>query len=449
VTDDELERLYALLAIPSVSALPEHIPDMALAADAVAAEIRLAGGEPEVLTTGGHPLVVGTVPASAGNGTGPRVIVYGHYDVQPAGDPGLWHSPPFAPTVRGDHLYCRGASDDKGNLFMLLAAVRRLAQEGRLGVDVAFLIDGEEENGGTSAVDHLAVAPSADAAVIFDAPMIDPGRPGIYLGVRGLLYRRVRLRTGGIDAHSGVYGGAAMNAVHELVRLLGRVIPERGRMPAALREGAEPPTDAERAAWSHLPDGEAMLAEGGARPADPAAVAEFHERTTALPALDVNGIAAGEPHAVKTVIPAEAVATLSMRLAPGQRAEVMDERLDALLRGAAAPGCEVEIERLGSADPALVDPAHPMIRAAVRGLEAATGMPVSPVRTGGTIPIVAAFGARGIPVVLSGFGLGDDAIHAPNERLRFDHLELGARAAMGMLRAMGDVRPGAPDRPPA
>ena len=236
-----MERLSALLRVPSISALPAHAPDMDRAARMVADEIVRAGGTAEIRTGAGQPLVLGEVPASSGDPDAPRVILYGHYDVQPAGDLGLWTSPPFEPAVRDGNLYARGASDDKGNLFMLIAAVQRLAAAGDLPVRAAFVVEGEEESGGDSALDHLAAdTEPALAAVIFDSPMVGPERPAICTGVRGMVYRRIRVRSAAADAHSGLFGGAAMNAAHALLAVLAAVTPHDGRLPDALYAGVAP-----------------------------------------------------------------------------------------------------------------------------------------------------------------------------------------------------------------
>ncbi|MDH3226121.1 MAG: M20/M25/M40 family metallo-hydrolase, partial [Thermoleophilia bacterium] len=433
MNDAERERLFDLIRVPSVSALAEHDADMALAADMVAGELERAGASVRISHEGRHPLVLG----SAGPEDGRRVIVYGHYDVQPIGEPELWRSPPFEPTVRDGYLYARGSSDDKGNLFMLLVAAQRLAAAGRLGVRLDFLIDGEEESGGTSAEEWLAADPDpAHAAVIFDAPMIGPGRPAFCVGVRGLLYRRITVRVSESDAHSGIYGGAALNAALALHEVIAAVRPRDGRVPEPLHAGVAPPSAAERAAWKELPDGGQVLSEAGLLVADADAADAFYERTTALPSVDVHGLSAGEPHAVKTNIPAAATATLSLRLAPGQSPEVVGESLDALMRAAVPPGAELEITHHGAASAAVMDPEHPVLVAAADGFEQALERRPVPVRTGGSIPIVAAFTGRGIPTVLTGFGLPDDGIHGPNERLAMDHLEFGVRAAMGMFDAL-------------
>ena len=433
-------RLEALLRVPSVSAIAAHVPDMERAATMVADEVRRAGGSVEVRRAAGHPLVVGEVPASSGDPSAPRVILYGHYDVQPAGALELWTTPPFVPTVRDGNLYARGASDDKGNLFMLIAAVQRLAAAGDLPVRAAFVVEGEEESGGTSALGHFAQdAEPALASIIFDSPMIAPARPAICTGVRGMVYRRVRVRSAGGDAHSGLFGGAALNAAHALMAILAAVAPRQGRLPDALYAGVAPAGPTEVEAWGQLPPGAEALAAAGLRPADAGAGDGFYMRTLASPSLDVHGLACGEPDAVKTIVPGEAMATLSLRLAPGQDAPTIAAALDELLRGAAPVGTELTIEDLGLALPAALDPEHPVLIAAAAAIERATGWRPAPVRLGGTLPVVAVLAARGVPTILTGFGLPDDAIHAPDEHLRVEYLEVGTLAAMEILRALGDL----------
>lgn len=435
-----MERLTAFLRVPSVSALPEHSADMDRAARMVADEIVRAGGQAEVVIGAGKPLVLGEVPASSGDPSAPRVVLYGHYDVQPAGNLGEWSSPPFEPVVRGGNLYARGASDDKGNLFMLIVAVQRLAAAGDLPVRAAFVVEGEEECGGTSALEHF----SADheptlATVIFDSPMVAPARPAVCTGVRGLVYRRIRVRTASSDAHSGIFGGAALNAAHALMSILAAVTPRDGRLPDGLYAGVAPAGPQEVHAWGDLPPGSAMLSEAGLRPADPGAAEGFYMRTLASPSLDVHGLECGEVRAHKTNLPGEATATLSLRLAPGQDGARIAAVLDALLRAAAPAGAELEIEDLGVALPAVLDADHPVLRAASEGIARATGWPVAPVRLGGTLPVVAVLAEKGVPTVLTGFGLPDDGIHGPDEHLRLEYLEIGTLAAMEILRALGSL----------
>lgn len=439
MTPDELDRLTAFLAIPSVSAIAEHAPDLARAAEWCAEEVRRAGGTAEVHAGAVHPLVVGEVPPSPGNADAPTVLIYGHYDVQPVGDLDEWATPPFEPTVRDGRLCARGACDDKGCLAMLLFAAQRLAGEGRLGVRVRVLIDGEEESGGSSAEDWVAADPGlsdAVAAVIFDGPMIGPDLPAFYVGVRGLVYLRVTVRTSALDAHSGLYGGAAMNAAHVLLGVIDAALPKDGRVPRELLAGVEPPSEAERAAWASLPAGGDVLGAAGLAPADAAAADEFYLRTTGLPSLDIHGLESGNPSAAATVIPRMARATLSLRVAPGQDADTVLPVLEDLLRRAVPPGAEVEVERLGVARPALIDAEHPAIQRAGVALERAIGMRPAPVRIGGSLPIVSALAARGLPLILSGFYLPDDGIHSPNEGISLNHLDVGTRAAEAILTSL-------------
>ncbi|MEW6583625.1 MAG: M20/M25/M40 family metallo-hydrolase, partial [Actinomycetota bacterium] len=297
----------------------------------------------------------------------------------------------------------------------------------------------EEESGGSSAVDHVAADPELDAAaaaVIFDGPMLGPRRPAFYVGLRGLAYFRVTVRAAERDGHSGLFGGAALNAAHALMRVLGAVTPDGGPRPA-LAVGTVPPTEEERAAWEMLPPGEEVLAGSGLVPADAVAARDFYLRTTALPSVDVHGIACGDPAVVATSIPAVATCTVSVRVAPGQSAEAVGAVLERLMRDAAPDGARVDIAALEAAEPALVDPAHPVVRRAADAVEAATGWRPAPVRIGGTLPVVTALAARGVPVILTGFYLPDDGVHSPNEGISLDHLAVGVRAAAAILEALG------------
>jgi acetylornithine deacetylase/succinyl-diaminopimelate desuccinylase-like protein len=438
--EDELQRLMALLGVPSISADPAHADDMRRAADMVADEVRRAGGEAEVVVTSGHPLVVGEVPPSDDRADAPVVTIYGHYDVQPPGDLALWTSPPFQPEVRDGCIYARGATDDKGNLFMLLVALQRMRVAGTLGVRARILIDGEEESGGHSAVDWIAdEAEPARAALIFDSPMIGPGRPAVCTGLRGLAYFRVTVRGADADLHSGMYGGAALNSVHALIQVLSAVVPRDGRVPVALMEGSAQPTPAEVEAWDGLPAGAEQLAQAGARPADARAADEFVLRTTMLPSVDVHGIRAADPSLVATVIPAVAEATVSCRIPPGADANQLAATVRTLLEDACPVGAEVQVEGLGVAGSSRLDPDDPVIAAAMRGITEATGLPVTPLGIGGSIPVVAAMAARGTSVVLSGFGLPDDGLHSPDEHMRLENLALGVRGAEGILAALGSM----------
>jgi acetylornithine deacetylase/succinyl-diaminopimelate desuccinylase-like protein len=299
-----------------------------------------------------------------------------------------------------------------------------------LPVNVRFCCDGEEETGGHSIVDYLAGDErGADAAIIFDSGMIRRDLPAFNLATRGLAYFHVTLRTGERDLHSGLYGGAALNAAHALAELIGKLVARDGRLAEPLRAGIVAPTAQELTGWSELPSGADELAEQGARPADARAAEEFYLRTFAEPALDVNGFESGSPHLQKTVLPVEAVANLSIRLAPGQQVAEIAATLERLLREAAPPGAELNVELLSSAAPGLVPPDSPAIQLGLRAFERALGRRPALIRSGGTLPIVPALAGKGIPTIITGFALPDSNIHSPNERLVADYVPLGIAAA--------------------
>ena len=301
---DWFDELAELIRIPSISADSAHKDDVVRAGEWVCSFIRDAGGECELVDWHGQPLAIGEIRASNGADEAPTVLCYGHFDVQPPDPLELWESDPFEPEIRGDYLYGRGTVDDKGQLYMLLAAARELARAGELPVNVRFCCDGEEETGGHSIVDFLeADERGADAAIIFDSGMIRRDVPAFNLATRGMAYFHVTLRTGERDLHSGMYGGAALNAAHALIKTLDALIAHDGTLVEPLRKGIAAPTAEELEGWGLLPSGADELAEQGARAKDTSAAEDFYLRTFAEPALDVNGIATGSPHLQKTVLP--------------------------------------------------------------------------------------------------------------------------------------------------
>jgi acetylornithine deacetylase/succinyl-diaminopimelate desuccinylase-like protein len=435
VTEPWFDELAELLRIPSISADPERAGDVQRAAVWVRDFVREAGGECEVVDWNGQPLVIGEVKASAG-GDAPTVLCYGHFDVQPPDPLELWDSPPFEPEIRGEYLYGRGAVDDKGQLYLLLAAVRELARAGELPVNVRFCCDGEEESGGNSIVEFLeADQRGADAGVIFDSGMIRRDVPAFNVATRGIAYFHVVVRTGERDLHSGVFGGAALNAAHALVQALGGLIGRDGTLADSLRQGIAAPTEAELQSWAALPSGADELAEAGARPKDAGAASDFYVRTFAEPSLDVNGIVSGSPHLQKTVLPVEAAANISIRLAPGQQVDVIAPEVERLLRAALPDGADLSVDHLSSAQPGLVAADAKAIELGLDAFERVLGTRPLLLRTGGTLPIVPAFAGKGIPVVITGFGLPDSQIHSPNERLLVEYVPLGIAAARELFLA--------------
>ena len=354
-----LDELAGLIAIPSMSADPAHAGDVRQAADWVADFIRRAGGEAKVADWEGSPIVDGELRASSGAESAPTVLAYGHFDVQPPDPLDEWESDPFALDVRDGWVYGRGVADDKGQLYLLLKAATGLAADGALPVNVRFACDGEEEVGGHAIIDYLAAdGRDAAACVIFDADMPERDVPAFYIATRGIVYMHVRVRTADRDLHSGMYGGAALNAMHALTQALSGAQPRDGRLPEPLRAGVAPPTQEELDGWRTLAAGADVLADQGARPSDPAAADEFYLRTWAEPSIDVNGLAGGSPMLQKTVIPALGEANVSIRLAPGQDPDEIFAAVERLIGEAAPAGAHVEVERWASSRPGLVDPAR-------------------------------------------------------------------------------------------
>jgi acetylornithine deacetylase/succinyl-diaminopimelate desuccinylase-like protein len=428
-----LDELVDWLRIPSISTGGGHPQDLERAARWVVERIAGAGGEARLeRVREGNPLAVGELRAARADA--PTVLLYGHYDVQAPGPLPAWRTPPFEPVVEDGRLRGRGAADDKGNFLPLLHVACGLAREGSLPVHVRVLVEGEEETGSASVSRWVAEdARGADAAIVFDGAMVDEQTPAITVGLRGLVQANLWLRTAERDLHSGLYGGSVLNALHVLLAALHPLLPgPDGLLRDELRARIEPPAEAERASWRRLPPGDRVLAEVGGRPLHPGAGAAYYERNGADASLDVNAIQGGEP---RTIVPAEASATLTMRLAPRQRAGEMQAVIERLVRAALPPGADLDIGwQLG--EPALFEVDHPVIRLAAAALERATGRPPALVRSGGSIPVVAALAARGIPAVVTGFVLAEDGIHAPNESYRLRSLELGEAAARELLAAL-------------
>jgi acetylornithine deacetylase/succinyl-diaminopimelate desuccinylase-like protein len=430
---DLLDQLVDWLRIPSISTGGGDPADLRRAADWAAGHVERAGGTAELVTIGdGNPLVVGDLNGSRADA--PTVLIYGHYDVQSVGELSAWTSPPFEPEVRDGRLYARGAADDKGNFWPLLAAACSLARAGELPVNVRVVVEGEEEAGSESIAEWIrADERGADAAIVFDSGMVDERTPAITVGLRGLAMTKIEVRTGIRDLHSGIYGGSALNALHVLHRMLAEVVPgPDGTVRDELRAGVLPPAEAERISWERLPPGSQVLSEVGGRPAYPGAAEEYYERNGADTSVEINELVSGEP---RTVVPAVARATVSVRLAPGQRADEIGLALERLLREAAPADADVTMA-WQLADPSLFEPDLPALQLAAQALERATGTPPALIRSGGSIPVVAEFAAREIPTIVTGFTLPDDAFHAPDESFLVANLELGERAGRELLIAL-------------
>jgi acetylornithine deacetylase/succinyl-diaminopimelate desuccinylase-like protein len=441
---DYLEGLKTFLRIPSISTLSEHKPDIQKAAEFVRSELAKAGLQEAQLIEGqGNPLVYAEWLGAAGK---PTILFYGHYDVQPPDPLDEWRSPPFEPAIRNDNIYARGSADDKGQTYILIKAVEGLLkQHGRLPVNVKFLIEGEEEVGGEHIESYVASKPAriqADAAVICDTEMFAPELPTICVGLRGIVYGELIVQGADHDLHSGVYGGAAPNPIQATAEILSTLKDREGhiRIPG-FYDRVQQPSQKERTAWGRLPfdeqeykDKEVGVKELVGEPEIP-----LFERLWARPTLEVHGIRGGfTGEGAKTVIPARALAKLSMRLVADQRPDEATAQLQKAVAAACPKGVSAEFKPIHSAPPSLVNPDNKFIQAAAEAMKQVFGKETVYIRSGGSIPIVAAFDASlGIPSVMMGFGLPDDNLHAPNEKLHLPNFFRGIEAVARYLEILG------------
>src|SRR5216684_3080449 len=367
-----LEELKDFLHIPSISTLPEHKPDVEKAAQFVADSLKRVGIENvELIPTAGNPLVYGDWLHAPGK---PTVLCYGHYDVQPPDPLELWKTPPFEPSVRDGNIYARGSADDKGQMYMHIKAVEALkAVNGTLPINVKFLIEGEEEVGGASIAKFVAGNPQklkADVALVSDTALYAPGIPTLTIGLRGLIYLEVEATGPSRDLHSGLYGGAAPNAVSGLIELLAKAKNSRGEIKIpGIYDEVEPPALAEKESWAQLPfkEKDFLRNEVGSIKLIGESKYSVLERLWARPTFEVHGIAGGFTGAgSKTVIPAKATAKVSFRLVPRQDPEKIVAAFRQFVKKNAPRGIQLEV-RVLSASPGLsVNPDHPAIQTAAR-----------------------------------------------------------------------------------
>jgi acetylornithine deacetylase/succinyl-diaminopimelate desuccinylase-like protein len=440
VDDAWRSELAEFISIPSVSADPAHREDVKRAGEWVCDFIRRIGGTAELTPFGEKELALGEIRASNGAEDAPTVLCYGHFDVQPPAPLDLWNTDPFELTIREEWAYGRGITDDKGQVWILLKAAQRLAEAGALPVNLRFACDGEEEIGGHTIVDYLAVDDrGADAAIIFDGGMLEVDKPVFDLATRGLVAFDVTVDTGDRDLHSGMYGGAALNAIHVLMRCLSAVLagPD-GRLPEPLRAGIIAPSAEELAQWATLRPGADELALQGATPLDANAAEEFYVRTWAESSADVNGILGGKPGLRNTTLSVHAAGEFTIRLAPGQDVETVGAAAEKLVRDAAPAGATVDVKWAG-APPGRVDPESTAIRLGLDAFENAIGIRPLLVRSGGTLPIMPALEQKGIPTILTGFGLPESDVHSPNEKFLVRYFGAGIDAAAELYTAFGDL----------
>lgn len=454
-----VERLLDFCRIPSVSTDPAYLQGIRAAADWVEGQLTELGLAVARPATEGHPVIVGRTPdhlvadPPPGRSRPVRVLFYGHYDVQPPAPLELWDSPPFEPVLRdtdeGPTVFARGASDDKGQVLAFLEAlraVRAAAPDGRFPCHVTVLIEGEEECNHEALPKVIArekASLAADVVVVSDTLMWDRDTVAVTYAMRGLCYFDVKLHHAARDLHSGLYGGVAANPAVELVRVLGRLVDDHGRIAVpGFYDDVLPLSDDERVRWSGLGfSDERFLGEIGVQRGHGESGYNLLERRWARPTCDINGLYGGYggPGA-KTVIPSFAGAKVSFRLVADQSPTRIAELFRGWLTGHEVHGCRWEITEHGHADPARMSLDSPYLAAARRAIRSATGTEAALVRDGATIPIVADFKKTlGLDTLLVGLGLTDDAIHAPNERFSVRRLHLGARTHALLLHELAAV----------
>ncbi len=440
-----LDELKSLLRIPSVSTLPEHAGDVRFAAESLAKELERIGLEHvRVIGTSGHPLVYGDWLHAAGK---PTCLCYGHYDVQPPDPLDEWHTPPFEPTERNGNLYARGAVDDKGQMYMHLKALDSLMQSsgGKLPINVRVILEGEEEVGGEGIAKFVREHPGdlkADFALVSDTEMFAPGLPTLCVGLRGMIYTELEAVGARTDLHSGVFGGAAPNPFVALAQVIAQLKDADGHIliPGFYDKVAAPSAD-ELKAWKTLPfDEEAYRsAEVGSRELSGEPGFSVQERTWIRPTMDVHGMPGGFIGAgAKTVIPAKATAKVSFRLVPDMTPQEVFAQYKRFVDSLQLKGIELRVRLIHSGDPIVVSTDNLYIRAATHALKQVFGKETVFIRSGGSIPIVGDFERHlKIPTVMMGFGLPDDNLHAPNEKLNIANFHKGIESIILFFEELG------------
>ena len=440
-----LDELIEFLRIPSISTSPAHRSDMQRAADWLAERMKAVGLQHvQLLGSGGHPIVYSEWLEAGPQA--PTLLIYGHYDVQPTDPDQAWLSPPFEPSLRDGYLYARGASDDKGQHYTHLAAVDAfLKTQGKLPVNVKFFIEGEEESGSPQlehVIRNAAEQLRCDAVVISDGGFLNANTPRIDTGVRGLVYTEVEVRGPRRDLHSGSYGGAVHNPLQVMVELLAKLHDDQGRVAVpGFYDKVRPINNEERLALQRIPfDAEQFRREEVGAPALWSGEAGYSvlERIGCRPTLEIHGIRGGfVDEGQKTVIPAAALAKVSMRLVPDQDPLEIARLFAQHIHQLAPPTVQVQVRTLSYADPAVIDIHSPAVQAAVVAFRQGFGAEPIFARSGGTLPVVAYFvKILRAPVVFLSYGLPDDNWHAPNERFKLDHFYRGINTSIFFMHAL-------------
>ncbi|MDO3410808.1 dipeptidase [Saccharibacillus sp. CPCC 101409] len=441
--EQHLDELKEWLSIPSISALSQHKDDMIRAAQWLKDSLERAGLEHVTLNeTSGHPILTADHLHAEG---APTLLIYGHYDVQPVDPLNLWETPPFEPTERGGKLYARGATDDKGQVFLHVKALEAiLKQEGKLPVNVKLCIEGEEEVSSPNLVGFLdanAEKLAADAVLISDTSLLERGKPAISTGLRGLCSLEFKLNTANTDLHSGSFGGGVPNALHAIVSLLNSLHDEQtGRVRVdGFYDGVLPLTEELREELVKMQFDEAKLqSDLGLGSLFGEEGFSFLERTGVRPTLELNGVYGGfQGEGTKTVIPKEARAKITCRLVANQDPKDVLDKIIRHLKEHTPVGAKIEITPGETAFAFNIDPSHPFLQKAADAYEAVYGVRALFTKDGGSIPIIEAFSrVLNAPVVLMGFGLPDENLHAPNEHFNLENFDKGLLTLVQYLKTV-------------
>ncbi|WP_188205601.1 dipeptidase [Alkalibacillus aidingensis] len=429
--DRHLKELEDFLKIPSISSLSEHREDTIKAAEWVEAELKKIGfHDAKVMETDGKPVVYGEYTTDESK---PTVLVYGHYDVQPVDPVHLWDSEPFEPTIRDNKIYARGATDDKGQVFMHLKVMEAvLNQDEEPPVNFKVLIEGEEEIGSPNLpkfAEENADLLKADLVLVSDSALIEKGKPTITYGLRGLAGIQIDVKGANSDLHSGEYGGGVVNPIHALVKIVDSFRDENNRILVDdfYRDIPELSQE-ERDALAEVPfDEDQLKKELGVSELDGEEGYSYVERTSVRPTLEVNGIYGGfQGEGIKTVLPNEATAKVTCRLVPDQDPDHIVEQLTKHVHANKPVGVEVDVTPFDKGKPYVTPFDHPVIQKAAKAYETVYQKDTAYIRGGGSIPIVAELDRiLDVPVVLMGFGLPDENLHAPNEHFHLENFDQG------------------------
>lgn len=440
------QELAPFLRFPSISNSPKHRLDVRKCAEWLAAHLNRIGlPSVQVVQTAGHPIVVASSAHIEGR---PTLLVYGHYDVQPVDPIKKWRTPPFTPVRRGENLVARGASDDKGQLFIHVKAVESyLASRRSLPLNVKCIFEGEEEIGSPHFAEFLrknVESLRANFGVISDTRMLAPDKPAIIYGQRGMLSLELTVQGARQDLHSGAYGGAIHNPAQALAEILSQLHRKCGRIniPGFYARVRKSSAEEREYFSANAPDNAKLLADAGSSRGWGESGYSLFERTTIRPALTINGIQGGyRGPGGKGIIPSRASAKISFRLVPDQNPEEIESMFRNHLRQIASPTVKIFVRTISRARPVLINPAHPANRAAAWAYRKAFGVDPVFLRSGGTISVMNTLSeVLGIPIVLMGFALPDDGMHAPNEKMYLPNFHRGVATSIWFMSALGTLR---------